>query len=224
MSDLTPTFPGYDGFLRDLKERILSAQIKAAVAVNSELVLLYASIGRDILARQDAQGWGAKVITRLSADLRRAFPDMKGFSPRNLVYMQTLAGAYSEEFTQQAVARIPWGHNCVILDKITEPTQRVWYVQAVVEHGWSRNVLAHQIETNLYARQGKAITNFERTLPSPQSDLAQQVLKDPFNFDFLTLHKDARERELQEGLTQPHPAVPAGTGQGLRVRRQPVSP
>ena len=125
---------------------------------------------------------------------------MKGFSPRNLVYMQTLAGAYSEEFTQQAVARIPWGHNCIILDKIREPTKREWYVRAVMEHGWSRNVLAHQIETNLYARQGKAITNFERTLPLLQSDLAQQVLKDPFNFDFLMLHKDARERELQDGL------------------------
>lgn len=125
---------------------------------------------------------------------------MKGFSPRNLVYMQTLASAYSEEFTQQAVARIPWGHNCIILDKIREPTKREWYVRAVMEHGWSRNVLAHQIETNLYARQGKAITNFERTLPLLQSDLAQQVLKDPFNFDFLMLHKDARERELQDGL------------------------
>jgi predicted nuclease of restriction endonuclease-like (RecB) superfamily len=200
MSDLTSSFPGYDGFLRDLKQRIQSAQIKAAVAVNTELVRLYWSIGRDILSRQQEQGWGAKVTTRLSADLRREFPEMKGFSPRNLVYMQTLANAYSEEFTQQAVARIPWGHNCIILDKVTEPAEREWYVRAVVEHGWSRNVLAHQIETNLYVRQGKAITNFERTLPSPQSDLAQQVLKDPFNFDFLTLHRDARERELQEGL------------------------
>ena len=195
---MTPS--GYNGFLQDLKQRIQSAQLKAVVAVNTELIWLYWSIGRDILARQDAQGWGAKIITRLSVDLRREFPEMKGFSPRNLVYMQTLAGAYSEEFTQQAVARIPWGHNCIILDKIREPTKREWYVRAVMEHGWSRNVLAHQIETNLYARQGKAITNFERTLPLLQSDLAQQVLKDPFNFDFLMLHKDARERELQDGL------------------------
>jgi len=195
---VTPS--GYNGFLQDLKQRIQSAQLKAVVAVNTELIWLYWSIGRDILARQDAQGWGAKIITRLSVDLRREFPEMKGFSPRNLVYMQTLAGAYSEEFTQQAVARIPWGHNCIILDKIREPTKREWYVRAVMEHGWSRNVLAHQIETNLYARQGKAITNFERTLPLLQSDLAQQVLKDPFNFDFLMLHKDARERELQDGL------------------------
>ena len=200
MSDLTSSFPGYEGFLRDLKQRIQSAQLKAAVAVNSELVRLYWSIGRDILARQAEQGWGAKVIERLSADLRREFPNMQGFSPRNLVYMQTLAGAYSEEFAQQAVAQIPWGHNCIILDKVTELIEREWYVRATVEHGWSRNVLAHQIETKLYQRQGKAITNFARTLPAPQSDLAQQVLKDPFNFDFLTLHRDARERELQDGL------------------------
>ncbi len=200
MRDLTTDFPGYEGFLRDLKQRIQAAQIKAAVAVNSELVLLYSCIGRDILARQAEQGWGAKVINRLSADLQREFPEMKGFSPRNLVYMQTLAGAYSEAFTQQAVARIPWGHNCTILDKVTGPAEREWYVRAVMEYGWSRNVLAHQIETKLRERQGKAITNFERTLPAPQSNLAQQVLKDPFNFDFLTLHKDARERELQDGL------------------------
>jgi len=200
MSDLTSSFPGYDGFLRELKERIQTAQVKAALAVNSELVLLYVSIGRDIRARQTEQGWGAKVISRLSTDLRREFPEMKGFSPRNLVYMQTLAAAYSDEFTQQAVARIPWGHNCVILDKVQDTTEREWYVRATVEHGWSRPVLTHQIETKLYERQGKAITNFERTLPVPQSDLAQQLVKDPYNFDFLTLHKDARERELQEGL------------------------
>ena len=200
MSDLTPNVPGYEIFLRDLKLRIQTAQIKAALAVNSELVRLYWSIGRDILARQEEQGWGAKVIRRLSTDLQREFPEIKGFSPRNLVYMQTLASAYSEEFAQQAVAQIPWGHNCTILDKLHEPKERQWYVHATLEHGWSRNVLVHQIETKLHERQGKAITNFERTLPAPQSDLAQQMLKDPFSFDFLTLHKDARERELQEGL------------------------
>jgi predicted nuclease of restriction endonuclease-like (RecB) superfamily len=163
-------------------------------------VRLYWSIGRDILARQAEQGWGAKVISHLSTDLQREFPEMKGFSPRNLDYMQTLASIYPEEFAQQAVAQIPWGHNCTIRDKVQGLKERQCYVRATLEHGWIRNVLAHQIETKLYDRQGKAITNFERTLPAPQSDLAQQVLKDPFNFDFLTLHQDARERELQEGL------------------------
>lgn len=201
MSDLTPAFPGYDAFLRDLKQRIQAAQVRAVVAVNSELVLLYASIGRDILARQQEQGWGAKVIDKLSTDLRRAFPDMQGFSPRNLKYMRAFAEAYADEtIVQGALAQITWYHNIALLEKLKDETQRLWYARAALQHGWSRNVLAHQIETNLYARQGKAITNFERTLPAPQSDLAQQVLKDPFNFDFLTLHKDARERELQDGL------------------------
>lgn len=223
MSDLTSNFPGYDGFLRDLKERIQSAQLRAAVAVNSELVLLYASIGRDILARQQEQGWGAKVTQRLSADLRREFPEMKGFSPRNLVYMQTLAATYSDAFTQQAVARIPWGHNCVILDKVQDTEEREWYVQATVEHGWSRNVLTHHMETKLYARQGKAITNFERTLPAPQSDLAGQLLKDPYNFDFLTLHQDARERELQDGLVNHIRQFLLELGKGFAFVGSPIS-
>jgi predicted nuclease of restriction endonuclease-like (RecB) superfamily len=164
-------------------------------------VLLYWSIGRDILSRQQEQGWGAKVIDRLSLDLRRAFPDTQGFSPRNLKYMRAFAQVWQDEaIVQQVAAQIPWFHNCVLLNKVKDPQQRLWYVQATQEYGWSRAVLEHQIETGLYARQGKALTNFERTLPSPQSDLAQQTLKDPLNFDFLTLHQAARERELQEGL------------------------
>ncbi len=202
MSDLTPpNLSGYDSFLHDVKQRIQTAQIKAALAVNTELVQLYWSIGRDILARQQEQGWGAKVIQRLSTDLHRAFPEMKGFSRTNLLYMRAFAEAYPDEaIVQQVAGQIPWFHNCILLDKVKSNEARLWYARAVVEHGWSRNVLTHQIETNLYARQGKAITNFERTLPAPQSDLAQQMLKDPYSFDFLTLHKDARERELQEGL------------------------
>ena len=201
MSDLTSNFPGYDGFLRDLKERIQTAQIRAAVAVNTELALLYWSIGRDILIRQDEQGWGAKVIQRLSADLRREFPEMKGFSRTNLLYMRAFAKTFPDEtIVQQTAGRIPWFHNCTLLDKVKDEKEHLWYARQTVESGWSRAVLTHHIETKLYERQGKAITNFARTLPVPQSDLAQQMLKDPFNFDFLTLHKDARERELQEGL------------------------
>jgi predicted nuclease of restriction endonuclease-like (RecB) superfamily len=201
MSDLTPNLPGYEEFLRDLKQRIQTAQIKAALAVNRELVLLYWSIGRDVLTRQQEQGWGAKVITRLSADLRREFPEMKGFSRTNLLYMRAFAEAYPDEaIVQQVSGQIPWFHNCVLLDKVNNEEERLWYARATIEHGWSRPVLVHHIETKLYERQGKAITNFQRTLPAPQSDLAQQVLKDPFNFDLLMLHKDARERELQEGL------------------------
>jgi predicted nuclease of restriction endonuclease-like (RecB) superfamily len=194
---------GYDDFLRDLKERIRSAQIKAALAVNRELVTLYWSVGRDILAEQQQRGWGAKVIDLLAADLRSAFPELKGFSPRNLKYMRALAEAYpDEQFVQQVVAQIPWGHNVRILDAISDPEEREWYMRQTVEHGWSRSVLIHQIETGLYRRQGKALTNFERTLPAPQSELAGQLLKDPYTFDFLMLGADALERDLERGLLE----------------------
>ncbi|KJH70260.1 PDDEXK nuclease domain-containing protein [Aliterella atlantica] len=191
---------GYDDFLRDLKERIRSAQVRAVLAVNRELVLLYWQIGRDILTRQQQQGWGAKVIERLSADLRSSFPEMKGFSPRNLKYMRAFAEAYEESFVQQVVAQIPWGHNVRILDLIKDPTERSWYAQQTIQYGWSRNVLVHQIESGLYRRQGKATTNFDRTLPKPQSELAQQLLKDPYNFSFLSLGKEVLERDLERSL------------------------
>jgi predicted nuclease of restriction endonuclease-like (RecB) superfamily len=192
---------GYDDFLRGLKERIRSAQVRAVLAVNRELVLLYWQIGRDILTRQQQQGWGAKVIDRLAADLRSSFPEMKGFSPRNLKYMRAFAEAYSDEqFVQQVVARIPWGHNVRILDAVKDPTERLWYVQQTIQHGWSRNVLVHQISSGLYHRQGKAITNFDCTLPKPQSELAQELLKDPYTFDFLSLGEDAQERDLERAL------------------------
>ncbi len=201
-SDLTGS-DGYADLLRDVKERVRSAQRRAAAAVNSQLVLLYWSIGRLILARQDRQGWGAKVIERLSEDLRREFPDMKGLSARNLRYMRAFAEAWPDEaIMQQVVAQLPWGHNVRLLDYANTPSEREWYARAAIENGWSRNVLVHQIESGLYARQGKAVTNFRRALPAPESDLAAQMLKDPYNFDFLTLADDARERDLQRGLLQ----------------------
>ena len=193
--------PGYDDFLRDLKTRIRTAQVKAALAVNREMVLLYWQIGRDVLVRQQEQGWGAKVIERLSRDLLTAFPELKGFSPRNLKYMRAFAEAYpTEELVQQPAALIPWFHNCTLLDKVKDNTERLWYTRQTIEYGWSRAVLVHQIESRLFQRQGQAQTNFAQTLPAPQSDLAQQLLKDPYNFDFLTLGKDAHERDLEGGL------------------------
>src|SRR6185369_11382654 len=129
------------------------------------------------------------------------FPEMQGLSPRNLHYMRGLAAAWTDEaIVQQAVAQIPWGHNVRLLDLIKAPAERLWYVDQTIKHGWSRNVLVLQIESGLYLRQGKAVTNFQATLPAPQSDLAQQLLKDPYNFDFLTLTQDARERDLEQGL------------------------
>ncbi len=191
----------YASFLADLKDRVKHARLRAALSVNRELILLYWQIGRDVADRQKNEGWGTKVINRLAMDLKSEFPDMKGFSPRNLTYMQTFAESYvSEEFVQQVAAQIPWFHNCLLLDKITNQHEREWYIRKTIEHGWSRTVLALQIESGLYRRQGKAQTNFLRTLPVPQSDLAQQILKDPYNFDFLGLREEASERDLEQTL------------------------
>ncbi len=192
---------GYQELLGDLKERIRSAQIRAALSVNRELIGLYWQIGRAISERQETHGWGTQVIDRLSADLRHAFPEMKGFSPRNLRYMRAFATAYPEpDFWQQAAANLPWGHVMRLLDAVPDPQARAWYAAKAVEHGWSRAILTHQIEARLYERQGRAQTNFPRTLPPPQSDLARQVRKDPYNFDFLTLGEEAQERDLERGL------------------------
>ncbi|MCU0240551.1 MAG: PDDEXK nuclease domain-containing protein [Pyrinomonadaceae bacterium] len=191
----------YEEFLQTLKSRISVAQTKVALAVNRELVLLYWQIGREILERQEKQGWGAKVVDQLSKDLRSAFPEMKGFSRANLLYMRRFAETYSDEqFVQQTAGQIPWFHNCKILDKVKTHNERKFYINKTIENGWSRDILVWQIESKLFERQGKAVTNFELTLPKPQSDLANQLLKDPYNFDFLTLHNDAHERDLENAL------------------------
>ncbi|MEM9092973.1 MAG: PDDEXK nuclease domain-containing protein [Cyanobacteria bacterium P01_F01_bin.53] len=205
MSSQPPLLPpdAYDRFLSDLKILIKTSQVKAALAVNSELILLYWKIGRDILQRQQQEGWGSKVIERLSKDLKRSFPDIKGFSRTNLMYMRALAEAWpDEQFVHQLGGQIPWKHNCIILDKVKDPNERRWYIHKTIENGWSRNILALQIDTRLYHRQGSAVTNFEKTLPKPQSELAQELIKDPYNFDFLTLGQDALERELERGLLE----------------------
>jgi len=191
----------YPELLESLKTRIRQAQVRAALSVNRELVLLYWNIGKEILQKQEQEGWGAKVIDCLALDLEREFPEMKGFSPRNLKYIRAFAEAWpDEQIVQQLVAQIPWGHNVRLLDYVKDPAERLWYVQQTIEHGWSRNVLVHQIESNLYERQGKAITNFERTLPAPQSDLARSLMKDPYVFDFFTLGPEAQERDLERAL------------------------
>ena len=192
----------YQKFFLDLKTRIQTAQTRAALAVNRELVLLYWQMGRDLDAKQDQYGWGDKVFDRIASDLQSVFPGIQGFSSRNLYRMRAFYRAYpnESEFVTQPASQIPWFHNVEIFQKIKDAETRLWYAQQTIEHGWSRNVLVHQIESRLYERQGKAITNFERALPSPQSDLAQQLLKDPYTFDFLTLHDSAVERDLERGL------------------------
>ena len=191
----------YHSFLVSLKNRIHSSQQRAALAVNSELVLLYWEIGNEIEKRQADQGWGAKVIDRLASDLRSAFPQMKGFSPRNLIYMPQFSICWPDfVITQQVAAQLPWSHHCLLLDKVNDDQIRQWYVRSAIEFGWSRAVLQVQIESKLHARQGQATSNFSKTLPAPQSDLAKAVLKDPYCFDFLTLGEQVNERDLENGL------------------------
>ncbi len=202
MNDSSPLLPSqYVPFLEDLKARIRSAQIKAAAAVNSELVALYWQIGQQILSAQQTQGWGAGIIPSLSKDLTAAFPGMKGFSERNLKYMRAMAETWSEEqIVQEPLAQLTWYHNLALLEKLDDSATRLWYAQRTVENGWSRNVLVAQIESRLHAREGRAVTNFQRTIPAPLSDLAQQIIKDPYCFEFLDLKEKAEERELEEAL------------------------
>ncbi len=191
----------YANTLANLKYQIQEAQLKAAVSVNRELIRLYWNIGKTISEKEMQESWGAKVISKLSKDLGSAFPNMKGFSPRNLLYMRQFADAYPDfKITQQAVAQIPWGHNIVLLTKLKDRAERLWYAKKTIENGWSRSMLLIWIENNLYKREGKAITNFKDTLPLPQSDLAQQITRDPYCFQFLSLEENFREKELEIGL------------------------
>lgn len=200
---LTPPPEGYADWLADLKGRIHNAQQRAALAVNRELVPLYWHIGRDILERQAQQGWGAKVIQRLAHDLHTAFPDMRGFSPRNLKYMRAFAESWPDaQFVQEVLAQLPWYHQLALLDKLPGPETRRWYAAKAIEHNWSRNILVMQIETRLLERSGKAVTNFTANLPEQQSDLARESLKDPYRFDFLGLTNKAQEREVEHALVK----------------------
>ncbi|MDF2964742.1 MAG: hypothetical protein K0Q51_130 [Rickettsiaceae bacterium] len=193
---------GYKDFLEDLKTRIRTSQLKAARAVNIELVHLYWHIGSEILNRQRNQGWGSKVINKLSHDLSNLFPGIKGYSVTNLKYMKLVAENFTkEEISQQAADQLPWFHLVTILVHTKTVEERNFYIHKALEHGWSRGILLMQMESNLYRRQGKAITNFKDKLPPLQSDLAIEALKDPYSFDFLQLGEDAHEKEIEKELT-----------------------
>ena len=192
---------GYPELLEKLVHRIAGSQTRAALAISRELVLLYWSIGAEILLRQKAEGWGSKIIDRLGRDLQARFPGVEGFSPRNLKYMRALAEAWPDpEIVPQRVALLPWGHLRLLLDRVKDPAARDWYLRAAVREGWNRDALGHMIEGQLYAREGKSLTNFSQTLPPEQSEMAVQVLRDPYNFDFLTLTHPLEERKLERGL------------------------
>lgn len=201
MPELVPLPADYAVWLSELKTRIHNAQQQASLAVNRELVLLYWQIGRDILARQGREGWGAKVIERLAQDLRNSFPEMRGFSRANLMYMRAFAEAWPEAaIVQQAVGQLPWGHNLVLLSKLKTGEERLAYARHALEHGWSRNVLAIHIERRLLDRKGQAVNNFSFQLPKPHSDLARESLKDPYLFDFLGVGNEAGERAIEQAI------------------------
>jgi predicted nuclease of restriction endonuclease-like (RecB) superfamily len=192
---------GYHELLQELKGRIRTAQVRAGLAVSRELVLLYWSIGRDLSQRFATEEWGSKINERLARDLQAEFPGVEGFSPRNLRYMRALAEAWPEpEILQSLIAKLPWGHNLRVLDRIKDRPTREWYLRAALEYGWSQDVLVLQIKSRLHEREGKALTNFQREMPPPESDMAEQILKDPYNFDFLTVTEAAKEREMERGL------------------------
>lgn len=185
-----------------VKQEIKQAQYKATLSVNKELVVLYYGIGRII---NEHKSWGNKFIENLATDIKLSFPEAKGYSVRNLKYMAKFAATYEdEEFVQQAVAQIPWGHTLVLLDKISDSTIRNWYIERIIENGWSRNVLVHQIESGLYQRQAiaKKISNFESCLPASQSELATQTMKDPYIFDFISFKEDMVERDIEQALVK----------------------
>jgi len=184
----------------ELKDRVAAARWWAQRQVNTELLRLSWQIGDAIRTRQQAEGWGTRVIDRLASDLRAAFPGMRGLSQRNLVYMRTFAAAFPGGIAQQPVARLPWGHVTVLLDKLTDPGERGWYAAAAVGHGWSRAVLANQIMGRLHARSGSAPSNFTAQLPAADSELAQQLTRDPYVLDFLDVTAPVAERNLEAAL------------------------
>ncbi|MDR0767299.1 MAG: PDDEXK nuclease domain-containing protein [Methanosarcinales archaeon] len=255
MTDITK-FSEYRDWLLDLKQQIKTGQIKASLAVNSQLIMLYWDMGRQIVEKQEKAKWGSGFIEQLSKDLREEFPEMTGLSYDNLRFARRFYLFYSQilesvdpklqyadnrenikseqvvpkidkqlacenefiaqpvrklqthanrhnEITEQLVRQVslvPWGHHVLILKKVKDPKQALFYINKTIENNWSRAVLEYQIETCLYDRQGKAVTNFNLTLPAPQSDLANEIMKDPYNFDFLRMSEKVRETDLEKAL------------------------
>ena len=191
----------YIAVLDEVKRRIQEERLRVVLSANSAMVVLYWDIGQLILARQEQEGWGARVIDRLSHDLSEAYPDMKGLSPRNLKYMRAFAAAWPDrEIVQRVVAQLPWRQNIALLEKLSDSEERLWYARKVREEGWSQNILVLQIKNRLHTRHGKALTNFPATLPPADSDMAGQVFKDPYLFDFLGTADPRREREVEQAL------------------------
>lgn len=196
----------YISTLADLKRQVLAAQLKASVSVNKELINLYWNIGKTLSEKQKSSGWGTNVIEKLGEDLQKEFPGIGGFSRANVFKMRAFYLAYEKvsqavrQFEELPFAGIPWGHNVLLITKLKDTEQRFWYAQKTIEYGWSRSELEDFLKSDIYAREGKALTNFANRLPAPQSKLAHELLRDPYNFDFLTLFEGYHEKELEQGL------------------------
>jgi len=193
----------YSGLLAEITDRIRTERAQAAISANSTLILLYWHIGKSILNKQKHEGWGARVIDRLSADLKQVFPEMSGFSARNLKYMRKFAENWPDiSIVQEALAQISWYHNLTLLEKLKDNEQRLWYARQSIENGWSRNLLAMNIQSRLHARVGQTANNFAVTLPPADSDMANQIFKDSYLFDFLGMEELRTETELEHKLIE----------------------
>lgn len=227
MNEKTVLTPEYKQWLVEIKNKVRAAQLKAATVVNNAFIEFYWELGKMIVEKQVQASWGDKVIGRLSKDLQEEFPDLKGFSTTNLKYCRLFYKFYASlfqeigqqpvgqfdsrqsegvvqqstgQFMRQLVAQIPWGHNILIFNKSRSADEARFYLQQTIEHGWSRDTLALQIKSRLFERTGKGVNNFAHALPSPQSDLAAQIIKDPYMFDFLTMSKPYHEKDIENQL------------------------
>ncbi len=196
----------YKSLILNLTKRIKTARQKAVLSANYELILLHWQIGREILLQQKKQSWGSKVVGQVAKDLKKNLPEMKGFSRSNLMYMRSFAKGWpefeSDTIVQQLVGQLPWGHNVVLLNKLKDKEARLFYAHKTIENGWSRDILVIQVENKLIEREGQSTTNFKQLMLKEESEMTQQTLKDPYIFDFFTLHDDAVERDVENALVK----------------------
>ena len=213
LSEMSDT---YLKFIEEVKAEIQKQRISVVLNANSGMICLYWNIGKAIMKKQEEEGWGAKVIDRMSKDLKDAFPEMSGFSPRNIKYMRKFAECWPDfEIVQRVVAQIPWRSNISLLDKLADQKSRIWYAQKTIENGWSKAILDMQIESRLMARSGKSVNNFPEALPPTDSDMVNQVFKDPYLFDFLGTDMPRREVEVERQLTEHIQSFLLELGQGF---------
>ncbi|PWJ76614.1 PDDEXK nuclease domain-containing protein [Murimonas intestini] len=214
--NLSEMSDAYLKFIEEVKAEIQRQRISVVLNANSSMICLYWNIGRAILKKQEEEGWGAKVIDRMAKDIKGAFPEMSGFSPRNIKYMRKFAESWPDfEIVQRVVAQIPWRTNRMLLDKLDSMESRIWYANKAIENGWSSNVLDLQIQGGLMERSGRSVNNFPAALPPADSDMVNQVFKDPYLFDFLGTDMPRREVEIERQLTEHIQSFLLELGQGF---------